>query len=295
MKKISNSSFYSPFLNYFNEEKSLAYGSVNFSSEGLLDYYSELLTTFTNTPDKQEKSTESLGIELASKLSAILLDEEAIAELMRGDFFFEVSDFTEKEVTYTTYEYDADFKSKKVEKTKTELVPDFLVAFTTGEKDIYKKVLGMGLTEDIVTKNGNIYAIEKKLPKDIPFDIYVLFDKDAVIISTSSQRLEEISNGSYESYVSNETKKDLKKNSMYMKIKSERIVNQLPAEMLAQAMDLNTIHSLATDITLASGKLKGKQVTSELSWKMPSSKHNNSLAYIIHFIDSMVSPARQGY
>ncbi len=291
IKKIYKSQFHKPFFNYFNENKTLGYLSINVDSKAILDSYYNIADNITQSFGDKEymgrEQTVFMAFDLGYDLLSILLDEEAIAEIVTGNLLLEVSGFIEREVTYTSYKYDDDFNYTPVEKTKTETIPDFLFAFTTETKDIYEKMLKIGMKEKLVSNDNNLYELH--LPKnDFPINLYMLFDGEALLISSSKERLSQIQKGTYKSYVSSLTQKVLKENCIHYMFKAKKVINQLPQGMLPYSFqkDIELLKENASDISFSTNKLKGNKLVNEIRWKVPDSKKENSFAFIINMIDS---------
>src|SRR5690606_39440155 len=91
---------------------------------------------------------------------AILLDEKAIAKVFKGDNLIVLNGVTNKEITYTDYEYDEDYNYTEVERTKTEAVPDFLWMFSSDDVSIFEKIVKIGLREEGLIDHDGIYEFK---------------------------------------------------------------------------------------------------------------------------------------
>jgi len=286
-KAMYNGKINKKFFNYFNEDKTLGYFSINMSTEGLLNSYPKLMNTmFEGIGKGEEKDLAAVG----TRLFSVLIDEEAVAEIVRGDMLFVLTDLEEKEVTYTTYEYDENYESKEVTKTKTEAVPSFMFMFSSTEKELFHKIMNIGIREGDVTFENGIYEV--KVP-DLPFttSINVLFKDDVILMGTSIEQLTAIKNDKYVGNVSSKHKKLISKNASTMYVNGNHILEEIPSEMFPSDIqkEMNTLSDYAEDAIFKIGKVKGNTLESELRLNIPEGKgHKNSLVYFINMIDSFL-------
>src|SRR5690606_11903726 len=109
-------------------------------------------------------------ISLGTEILSLLLDEEAIATVAKGDGLFVLNGIAEQEVTYTDYEYDEDYNYKEVEKTKMETIPDFLFMFSSENAGLYNRLTSYLQHKMLLTDDNVISHIEESV---VPFDLYV--------------------------------------------------------------------------------------------------------------------------
>jgi len=169
------------FTKYVNEDNLLGYMSLNLSTEGVLKAYPKLATSLFDT-NSGETLNESVA--LGAKIFSMLIDEEEAAKIIRGDMFLALTNLSEKEVTYTDYEYDADFNYKEVEKTKTETIPDFMYMFTSEEQEIFNRLVRIGLKENKLEAMNGVYRLTD-LPNSTPFNMYITQKDNTVFFGSS--------------------------------------------------------------------------------------------------------------
>ncbi|WP_394748144.1 hypothetical protein [Spongiimicrobium salis] len=285
-KAMYNGTMNPNFFKYFNEDEVLGYMAVNMSTEGILKEYPKLMEdVFTRFP--REEFTDVVPI--AAELLSIMLDEEAIAGILRGDMLLVLNDIAEREVTYTTYEYDEEYNSKEVVKTKTETLPGFLFMFTSTEKNLFNKLVKLGVKQKGLTFENGLYRVAT--PRDVPFDVYLTFKDNAVVIGSAKTQMMAIRNNTYAGKVSSEHKKRISKNATSMYVNGKRIVSQIPAEAYPRELrdKIAFITKNTEDMTLTAGKIKGNTIFSEVILNTPkNADHKNSLAYFFNMVDAFM-------
>ncbi|MCL5246477.1 DUF4836 family protein [Cellulophaga sp. 20_2_10] len=273
------------FFKYFNEDKMLGYMSVNASTEGLLTEYPKLMKSmFANSSNNEMATLVPLGADVLS----IFLDEEAIGELVRGDMLFVVNDIAKKQVTYTTYDYDEDYNRIPIEKTKEEVVPDFIFMATSNGESIFNKLMAIAIKENEMTVDNGIYKFNT--PRSVPVNVYAMHNKGVLFFGTSKDQLLAIRNGSFKGGVSSEHKKNISKNTSAAYVNGKNIISQIPVNELPREFKrkINFLTSNTEDLLITTGKLKGNKSSSQVILNTPEEGHKNGLAYFINFIDAFV-------
>ena len=121
----------------------------------------------------------------AMKILGIFIDEEAVANLLKGDLLLAVSGMKMMEVTETTYDYDEDFNYTTKDTTVIKNLPIITMLASYGnEKDIMKFV-DLGLHSKVIQREGQYFKME--IP-DMGANIYMAL-KDGVMIFTNDQNL----------------------------------------------------------------------------------------------------------
>jgi len=156
-KKIMNRKLNKKFLNYVNSEKALGFMSYSIDTKAYLEEFPKLMKQTYGSFLGGKMDEE---VELGTDLFSLLLDEEAVSKVIKGDALFVINGLKTKEVTYTTYEYDDDYKQKEVTKTKNETLPDFLFMFSSEDTRLIEKLIKYGIHKNMVTAENNIYKIQ---------------------------------------------------------------------------------------------------------------------------------------
>lgn len=285
-KPMYNGKMNKNFTKYINEDNMLAYMSLNLSTEGVLNGYPNLASSLFDTG-----SGETIGesVALGAKVFSMLIDEEQTAKIFRGDMFLALTNLSEKEVTYTDYEYDAEFNSTEVEKTKTETVPDFMFMFTSEEQEIFTRLVRIGIKESqLEAKNGVYEFID--LPSSTPFNMYVMYKDNTVFFGSSLKDMNAIQRGTFVSKLSSEHKKNITKNASSIYVNGKKIVSQIPAKSFPRELrdKVDFLTSNTEDIKFNFQKIKGNSMKGELIWETPEENHKNSFVYFINMIDAMM-------
>lgn len=273
------------FFKYFNEDKIQGYFSVNASTEGILKSYPKMIESMFAGIEKEH--IEDL-VPIGTRLFSILLDEEAIADVVRGDMLFVMTGIEQKEVTYTTYEYDENYESKEVTKTKNETIPTFLFMITSEEREIFKRLLNIGMKEGEVGFEEGVYFAQ--IP-DVPFELSMIFKDDAIIIGNSYKELLAIQKGANVAKVSGKHKKLISKSATSVYINGKQILNSIPEGLVPNSYQgkVNYISENVEDVIFSVSKMQGNVMEGEMILNTPEGKgHKNSLAYFLNVIDALV-------
>lgn len=290
-KPMYNGKFNRNFLNYINEDKLLGYMSVNLSTKGILEAYPDLIEKmFIGKVGKTDDKTATISAATTSvsRLFSLLIDEEGAAKILRGDMLLLLTDLREKEVTYTDYEYDEDYNYKKIEKTKTETVPDFLFLFTSEEEKLFRNFMKIGVLEDKVGYEDDIYSVASS--RSNPFDIYAMYYDNTVFVGSSREHLNQIKKGTYESKLSNQLKKDIIKSASSFYINGKNIVSKIPTEAFPRELrsDISFLTNNTEDLNVSFSRIKGNTMTGEMVLKTPKEGHKNSLMYFINIMEKLM-------
>ncbi len=285
-KPMYNGKINKSFAKYINEDNMLGYMSLNLSTEGVLKAYPNLVSSMFDTGSGE---TISESVALGTKVFSMLIDEEETAKIFRGDMFLALTNLTEKQVTYTDYEYDEDFNYKEIEKTKTETIPDFIFMFTSEEQEIFNRLVRIGVKEKQLEANNGVYQLID-LPKSTPFNIYVMYKDNMVFLGSSLKDLNAIQSGRFVSKLSGAHKKNITKNASSVFVNGKKIIAEIPAESFPRELrnKVDFLTSNTEDIKFNFQKIKGNSMKGELIWEIPSEGHKNSFVYFINIIDAMM-------
>ncbi|WP_233268655.1 DUF1573 domain-containing protein [Cellulophaga sp. L1A9] len=284
-RAIYNGKMNKNFFKYFNEDSMNGYFSINTSTEGTLSAYPKLVDAMFEGVEKEHLED---FVPIATRLISILLDEEAIAKVVRGDMLLVMNGVENVEVTYTTYDYDENYESIEVTKTKTEPIPKFILMVTSEEKEIFNRIMKIGIKEGAVTAENGFYQVE--IP-DAPFTVNMLFKDNTLLISNSKADITAMSNGTYNAKVSGRHKKLISKNAGSIYINGKSLTKDIPEDMVPNSYreKLDYISNNVEDLEFRVGKMKGNVLEGEMILNTPEGKgHKNSLAYFLNMIDALV-------
>ncbi len=165
----------------------LGFMSINFNTEKYFQHLPALVKSIYGFED-----TDKIGniVDLGSTLFDVLLDEKAIAKVIKGDNLLVLNGITRKEVTYTDYEYDDDFNATEVEKTRMETIPQFLWMFSSEDQRIFEKLIKLGINTGDVLEDAGIFEI--KVKQNNAFTPYILMHKGIVFLGNDKLQLQNI-------------------------------------------------------------------------------------------------------
>jgi len=282
-KKLYKNKLSSSFYKYFDQDKALAYVSVASNTQATLEELPNLYASIMGGMMPTYKEEAALGMDFLS----ILLDEEAIGKLITGNLLFVLNDLGEKEVTYTTYEYDEEWNSKEITKTKMEVVPDFTLIFGSENPKFMNKLIALGAKHNVIDRKKGFFEllIPNSASTIIP-KLYVQQKDGLLFISTQEKEMLSIASNQYKANTGNH-KKMMKKNIMAMYVNSTEILSKIPTDSL-NSSDLDVLdyaQKNLTDVSFTTSRLKGNKLQMEYKMKT-SGKEDNALKLMLSFIDS---------
>ena len=289
-RQMYDGKFNSKFTKYINENRLLGYWSLNMSVEGMLNAYPGLIESlFQDTEENHYSDAVSIGANLFS----LLIDEKGAAEILRGDALLVLTDLSERTVTYTDYEYDEDYNSKEVEKTKTETVPDFLFMLTSEQEQLYNKLIRIGVREGELEAMNGMYKITS-MGNSAPFDVFLLFKDDMFLMGSSKRDMMAIAAGTFVSKLSGSHKSHMKKNVTSMYINGKKIIAQIPTELYPSDLrgQIGFLTQNTEDVYFTFEKMKGNSMKGEMVWNTATSGHQNSFDYFLNMIEALMPDAR---
>lgn len=281
-KKIMNRKLNKNFLKYVNSDKAIGFMSYSIDSKAYLEEFPKLLKQTYGSILGGKMDEE---IELGSDLFSLLLDEEAVSKVVKGDALFVINGLNSKEVTYTTYEYDDDYNRKEVTKTKKETLPDFLFMFSSEDTRLIDKLIKYGIHKNYVSVDQNIYKIEEKKS---PIDIYFMIKDGIVFFGNSIAEMKSINSNAFDASISKTHKTLLSKNNFSFLFNAKNLVGKVPEEEIGGAESVekfNTTLSKMGNIYIKSNPIKGNIVSADISAEIPN-RHENALKYLFSLIEN---------
>jgi len=282
-KKIMNRKLNKNFLKYVNSEKALGFMSYSIDTKAYLEEFPKLLKQTYGSFLGAKMDEE---IDLGADLFSLLLDEEAVSKVIKGDALFVINGLNTKDVTYTTYEYDDDYKQKEIVKTKKETLPDFLFMFSSEDHRLINKLIKYGVNKNYVSVENNIYKI---LEKKSPIDIYFMIKDGIVFFGNSLTEMQGISNNQYSSNkLSKLHKQLLSKNNFSFLFNAKNLVGKVPDSEIGgeeTAKKFNSTLEKMGNVYMKSNPIKGRLVSADISAEIPNG-HENALKYLFSLIEN---------
>lgn len=271
------------FAKYINSDKLVGFISYSFDTEEYLKEFPHMLSNGYGS--YFGLYSDEIGI--GSELFSLLLDEKAIAKVVKGDAVLLLNDISPKEYTYTTYDYDDDYKRTEVKKTKTETLPDFLFMMSSDDTHLIERLLGYGIKkEKIVLKNG-IYTLDNKITRGNPFSVHILIKDGIVFCGTSYRDIQQISTGNYQGNMTKEQKGLLLKNNMSAFFNPKNIVGKFSKKEFGNLRKLELFNTMMGNTGLMYAKttgVKNNRISGEMIAEVPEGKEN-ALKYFFSLID----------
>lgn len=282
-KKIMNKKLNKNFLKYVNSEKAIGFMSYAIDTKAYLEEFPKLMKqTYGSFLGARMDEEMDLGADLLS----LLLDEEAVSKVIKGDALFVINGLNSKEVTYTTYEYDDDYKQKEVTKTKKETLPDFLFMFSSDDTRLINKVIKYGVNKNFVSADGNIYKI---IEKKSPMDIYFLIKDGIVFFGNSLTEIQAINSSQVNNTISKTHKNLLSKNNFSFLFNAKNLVGKVPDSEFGgeeTAKKFNSTLEKMGNVYMKSNPIKGNLVSADISAEIPNG-HENALKYLFSLIENV--------
>ncbi len=289
LKKIYGSKIQSSLLNYVGTEP-IAYTSFSSDTKAALDQYYDVLKSYVGNMAKIQRDDviTQEHINLLIDGIALLIDEEAIAELFTGDGIFILDDLTEREVEYTSYRYDEEYNRVEEIKTKNEIVPEFTFLFSTENEKFMERLLKIpnikskGRLPYTYNMTGKIHHI--KFKEEYIEELYTAVNNGMVMITTSGDKIRAFDQN-HKMAINKSDKKIIKKNSMAAKFDMKRLLNAVEGEFKT-SKDKKLWKGLVDNVGeyTITGKIEGDRLVSEALFGIEG-EHKNSLLYLFDMID----------
>jgi hypothetical protein len=242
-------------FNHFPSQKPLAYMTYHINSKEMLDHFPQLSSEiFSNSFLFKE------DISVATDFISTIIDEKATATLFDGDLSMFLYDFTEREITVNTFEYDENYEEKKVEKKYKKSIPLFSVIFTSTHPTFADKLIQLGVRKKVLVQKANYYEIVGTQDYG---NLFIFKDKDVIILGNSIDNV-----FPKDDSFSKDIKKELKQNYFSSKINVEKLVqayNKSKESNASEIIKFNRLTQQFTDVTLYSAK---KLVDNKLKFEL---------------------------
>ncbi|MCF6349643.1 MAG: DUF4836 family protein [Flavobacteriaceae bacterium] len=273
-RKIYKSKLNKNFYKYINQNETLAYFSFTTDTQAVLEKYPTLMSDFYGA--LLPKMSDEISV--ATELLTVILDEKAIGEVITGDMLFILNGIAEREVKYTSYTYDENYRSTKVIKTKMEVIPDFTIMIGSENKKLISKIMELAVKHNPKIAKNTLYYSYKSVPFDLFFTI-----KDGIVFLTNSQKQ---INNIVNHFPANigKHKKILKNNMSSFYINMEKIIREVPNNLLTkeELEFLTLIQNNFKETYLTASRLKGNKLKSE--YVIKTTNKEDSFKPLLFFI-----------
>jgi len=260
-------------------DKNIGYYSFSLNGYKSFDMMYDL---FENAGDEKYQKE----ISLIAETMKIALDEKAISKIAPGNGIFILNKLGSKKVDYTDYEYDEDYNSKEVKKTKDVAVPDFTFAFATDNDGFWKRVFDMLASNKEVgkniTKNGELYSFRSEKNSEID-NLFFTVQDGIVYITTSVENIGE----KKQSENTKKWAKEISSHSLSGRLDIQKLIVGLEKEFTT-VKDKEMFNFFRKNIGILKYQTdSGKEsIKTELHYQIDS-KSENSLMYFFDLIDGL--------
>jgi len=284
-RSIFNQKINASFFEYTDLKNCLGYLSMNVNVQNFLTEYPAILNNqLMALPEAHEYKDE---IDLGMVLFSTLLDEEAVGNIIKGDMLFVLSDLSEKEVEYTTYEYDSNYQSVPIKKTKLEKVPDFVYMASVKESKLSRATINYLLTKEQIEDQGGFYKIA--LNKSVPVDLFMVIKNDILFLGTSIDRFRAISTGTYKANVPGDFKNHINNNQVAFYAGIRQATTSISLSDFASEksyMQAKELIEGSPDVFFTAEKFKKNTVKGNLVIKTPKG-FSSGLTYLLHVFEEL--------
>jgi hypothetical protein len=278
------------FLKYIKGDEALGYYTFNINVEKTYEGIKDIVFPMVEEMDEKGEAIVA-GLDALS----ILLDEDAIYELLTGDGLFTVTDVKTVQREVTTYEYDEDFNPTETTKVEEQVVPEFTLLLSYGNEENLKKLINIGLKAKVIEQNGRTYSMQ--LP-DFDFPVKMSMNKGILFISTDEELMMKKLDAGYagKERLGKEHKKSLKKNGQYMYMDFDRVfkvMEQLSPEEQA-ASPFADVQKVFESMDFGTKKAVDGSVQSFFNVKLRE-QDENSLKTLMGFLNDMILGQTGGF
>jgi len=277
MKKVIARKPNENIYKYFPKNEPLGYFTYHMSTAEILKNYPAIIEqSFSALPIEKE------GIDIVMDLMTTIVDEEATATLMDGDFAMFFHGMEKFKYTFKTVEYDDDYEEIEVEKTIDKNKPVFSIILTSTHPKMAEKLLKLGLKKNmLVQENGNY-----KIKGNNEFgDMFIIKEGDVIVFTNGINYLTKGSQSDF-------SKKMEKEATDYYFSGNFNIQNFIKSYMLVEDFGRETEKALRVadqfrNIEMkSSNKLDGNKMTLEMNMNSNFS-NKNIILQTLDLIDYM--------
>ncbi|MBS1741810.1 MAG: hypothetical protein JST81_02140 [Bacteroidetes bacterium] len=267
----------------------IGYFSASINTEAMAKFYYKWLKSYLGSQSYIGKYADLVNLYV--DLLEIVIDEKAIAELMPGNYLFVLHGLKMKNVSYTDFTYDENFKSTEVTKTKQELSPDFTFAMETKNEAFMNRIANIPLkyAEDAkynYKDKGGYFELVFDSGKNVLDKIYFVVKEGKVVVTTSKEVVDMVlQNSGYE--VDGVTRKSILKNNYSFKINTKRLIQQLGPELNSGTSKqisnylMENVGDLIMESSLKNGMIQGTTTMAI------NGNHANSFEFFFNMMDAI--------
>ena len=284
-KQILDRKINKRFYKYINTDSMLGYMTWAFNTKAYLQQFPALM----------EKAYGNMGLgrysdeySVAAEFFSFLIDEEAIAKMVKGDMMVLFDGVFQQETTYTDYTYNDDFEQTAVEKTKKETLPRFLMMISSEENSLAKKLVKYGMNKSVVKQVDGFYEIE--VPRS-PMRFYFMYKDDVFFLTNSLENIRSISNGNFKANISKDEKKFIGNHNFSMYMNPKSISGQIASTEVGATESLtamlNTFNKMG-EVRMQLNPVKNNTGSTDIWMDVPKG-NANALTLLLEYFEKVLS------
>ncbi|WP_316821799.1 hypothetical protein [Pedobacter gandavensis] len=280
LRKVHKRKLNKKFLKYIHEDQMIGYMAYAMDTKAYLQEYPKLVSKIYGSVYAEE-------VGMATDLFSLLLDEEAIGKVIKGDGMFIFNGLVQKETSYKSYDYNEEnFETTEVMKTKKETLPDFLMMISTEDTRLIDKLIAYGVKKEFLNNSYKSNLYEITIPKS-PMALYFSIKDGVIFLSTDERAISEILTNTFASKLSSKHKKALLGNNYAAYFSPKKLAGKIPAEELGNGVEKvnKTLNSLG-DIYIRSFPMNSNTVSAEISMDIPA-QQKNALKYLFSLTEDL--------
>ncbi len=167
---------------YLKGDDLLGYFSANYSVEKSVE------ATKTMVYDMMDDIPFVGGMaNSAMDIVGIMIDEEALYDLLKGDLVFNMTGLKDVEMEVVDYEYDEDFNRIEKKRMTTQKLPEFTMMMSYGNKDDMMKFVRLGEQFGTLQSNGDYYKI---VSEELPMDVFMAMHKGIIFLTNDTDLIQ---------------------------------------------------------------------------------------------------------
>ena len=270
---------------YIPQGDLLGYMHFNYNVEKTVEGIKSLIRDMMK--DDPQYGEMAIG---AMDIMDIVVDEDALYELFKGDLTLAFTGVESFEKTIITYEYDDNFNATEVEKTVTERFPEFTLMASYGNEENLMKLVKLGVNTKGLVPSGKYYVIENET---FPMPMFLALHDGILFFTNNADLVQNRLQGGYDqsTRMNKHHAKMLKKHSQVFfwdipKTSELMAGMEMPLPSEAQALFSGGEKSFKS-LTVTAPKKVGDSVNSKFVLEM-GSEEENALSFLFKMIDEMV-------
>lgn len=283
VENFSKAKLNKDFFKFLPSGKPLAYYSFSFDSKIMLDQLPDIMKASYGDILSREAGMDVSDI---FDLFSVMLDEEAISKVFKGDALLILNSIRPIEIEYTTYDWDENFESVERKETRLETLPEFLFMTSTEDPESINKLLKLGgASGDMEFKNGYYHV---KGGQYNPMQLFMCVKGGIAFLCNSQEQINFIMNGGGKNSLSKDHMKRMNSNMTAGYLDLDMLLRSLPANEFnnGERRSLEFAANNLEDIYFVQKKPSGGKLTSESVWEIPSG-NKNSLTYLFEMINEL--------